>query len=95
METQPTSKEELLAFQTWKEETQPTSKEELLAVLESKKHWKLAQEYRQDQTVTFKDLISFSKEDWEKECGNDRNGRIIFNILHPPWEQGNLNHSVL
>jgi hypothetical protein len=64
-------------------ENQLVTKDEILAILESKGLAVLADEYRQDQTVTVGDLLGFSKEDWGKICENDRKGRIIFNILHP------------
>lgn len=64
-------------------ENQLATKDEILAVLRSKGLAGLAEEYRQDQTVTVEDLLGFSKEDWGKECENDRKGRIIFNKLHP------------
>jgi hypothetical protein len=64
-------------------ENQLATKDEILAVLKSKGLARLAEEYRQDQTVTVKDLLGFSKEDWKELCLNTSKALMIFNKLHP------------
>jgi hypothetical protein len=64
-------------------ENQLVTKDEILAILESKGLAVLADEYRQDQTVTVGDLLGFLKEDWKELCLNTSKALIIFNILHP------------